>query len=206
MTRIVNGFLLALACAAASVVVADETLTDPARILDEKASHILAKLNENREEYSRNPELLREIVRNDLLPVLDVRYSSRLILGRAGRDVTDDQLERFSGAMSDLLVDRYSTGLLQFRSEEQLQVLPTKGEFNPRMTRVKTRVRLESGGYAPVDYVCRMTEDGWKAFDLIVEGISYVTTYRNQIMPEVQSVGLDAVIDRLTTGDFVLGE
>ncbi|NIP18091.1 MAG: ABC transporter substrate-binding protein [Xanthomonadales bacterium] len=206
MRLILKGCLAAMAIAWIGGAAAQDSLTDPSAILDEKASRILAKLNTNRDEYARNPELLQAIVREDLLPVLDVHYSSRLILGRAGRSATEEQLERFSKAMSDLLVDRYSTGLLQFRSEEQLEVLPTKGDLNPRMTRVRTRVRLESGGFAPVDYVCRMTDDGWKAFDLVVEGISYVTTYRNQIMPEVYAQGLDAVIDRLTTGDLVLEE
>jgi phospholipid transport system substrate-binding protein len=104
--------------------------------------------------------------------------------------------------MGDLLADRYSIGLLEFRSEEQLQVLPVKGDLNHKMTRVRSRVRLNNGGMAPVDYVCRMTDEGWKIFDIIVEGISYVTTYRSQIIPEVEAEGLDAVIERLRTGEL----
>ena len=108
--------------------------------------------------------------------------------------------------MTDLLVIRYSTGLLEFRSTEQLWVLPQRGDLNEKLTRVRTRVRLPTGGEAPVDYAFHKTPEGWKAFDIMVEGISYVTTYRNQIMPEVQANGIDSVIERLTSGEMKLAE
>jgi phospholipid transport system substrate-binding protein len=204
MNGAARGILLTLAFVCSGSAVADNDLADPSDLLEATAGRIFTTLNENYHSYSEHPELLRDLVRHDLLPLLDIRYSARLILGRTGRGATDDQLDRFAQAMSDLLVDRYSTGLLRFRSKEQIQVLPMKGRIDPRMTRVRTRVRLDSGGFAPVDYVFRMTDEGWKAFDLIVEGISYVTTYRNQIMPEVQADGLESVIARLTNGDLDL--
>jgi len=71
---------------------------------------------------------------------------------------------------------------------------------------VRTRVKLPNGGEAPVDYAFHKTPDGWKAFDVIVEGISYVTTFRNQIMPDVQANGIDSVIARLTAGKLELAE
>ena len=206
MRQLVRGILLVLAITSVFGVSADSHLSDPSDLLEDTAVTVFNKLNENFKDYSENPELLRDIVRQDLLPLLDVRYSARLILGRTGREATAEQLDRFAQAMADLLVYRYSTGLLRFRSKEQIEVLPMKGRIDPRMTRVRTRVRLDSGGYAPVDYVFRMTDGGWKAFDLVVEGISYVTTYRNQIMPEVQAEGIDAVIARLSSGDLMIGK
>ncbi len=87
-----------------------------------------------------------------------------------------------------------------------MTVLPQRGDLNEKMTRVRTRVALPKGGEAPVDYIFHKTPDGWKAFDVIVEGISYVTTYRNQIMPEVQANGIDSVIERLNSGQLELDE
>jgi phospholipid transport system substrate-binding protein len=57
-----------------------------------------------------------------------------------------------------------------------------------------------------VDYAFHKTPDGWKAFDVIVEGISYITTYRNQIMPDVQANGIDSVLERLGSGQLELAE
>jgi phospholipid transport system substrate-binding protein len=111
--------------------------------------------------------------------LLDLDYSARLILGKAGRGVSPEQLDAFAQAMSNVLVNRYADGLLEFRSDDQVEVLPMKGNNTEKLTRVRTRIKLENGGYAPVDYAFRKTETGWKAFDVTVEGISYVMTFRN---------------------------
>jgi len=183
-----------------------QTADDPVSLVENITGKIFSDVTENLEEYTANPEALEELVRRDLMPLLDVNYSARLILGRAGRGIEKEKINAFADAMTNLLIDRYSRGLLQFSSQIELQVLPQRGELNEKLTRVRTRVTLPSGGEAPVDYAFRKTADGWKAFDVVVEGISYVTTYRNQIMPEVQANGIDSVIERLSTGQLELAE
>jgi len=177
---------------------------NPEEVIREVAGTLLTKIEDNKEEYRSNPALLEDLVRSDLLPAMDVKYSARLILGRAGRDATDAQVTAFSDAMSNVLIERYASGMLEYRSREQLEVMPLRGELNDRATRVRTRVRTLNGAQIPVDYMFRKTDSGWKAFDVIVEGISYVTTYRNQIMPQVEQSGIDAVTQRLARGDLEL--
>lgn len=179
---------------------------DPVSLVINTTDRIFSQVNENLEAYQANPEELRALVRSDLLPILDLHYSARLILGRAGRGVAPEKVDAFAEAMISLLVNRYAAGLLEFRSTEQLWVLPQRGDLNERLTRVRTRVKLPNGGEAPVDYAFHKTPEGWKAFDIMVGGISYVTTYRNQIMPEVQANGIDSVIERLNSGDMNLAE
>ena len=78
---------------------------DPLTIVQETNAHILQVLESNREEFTQNPGKLRAMVREDLLPLIDLRYSARLILGRAGRGVSPQQLEAFSNAMSSVLIN-----------------------------------------------------------------------------------------------------
>lgn len=179
---------------------------DPVSLVENITGSIFANVTENLEEYTANPEALEDLVRADLMPLLDVHYSARLILGRAGRGIEKEKVSEFATSMSNLLIDRYSKGLLQFSSQIKLRVLPQRGDLNEKLTRVRTRVTLPSGGEAPVDYAFHKTPEGWKAFDVVVEGISYVTTYRNQIMPEVQANGIDSVIERLNSGQLQLAE
>ncbi len=183
---------------------ANEQLEDPSHLITATAGNIFDKINEQRDAIKDNPQLAEDIVRNDLLPLMDIQYSARLILGRESRRATPEQLSAFAIAMNDLLISRYASGLLEFRSREQIEVLELKGAINPKATPVKTRVLLDSGGYALVDYVFRMTDDGWKVFDVVVEGISYIVSFRNQIKQEVSAKGLDAVIERITSGDLDL--
>lgn len=191
-------------CAALLAAPCWSMATSPDQLVEDTAGKILSQIDANHSAYEAEPQLLSQVVRTDLLPLLDMEYSARLILGRAGRGASSEQIHAFTEVMTARLVDRYSAGLMRFRSREQLEVLPLRGDLNERATRVRTRVRLDTGGFAPVDYVFRNTDEGWKVFDVIIEGISYVSTYRSQIMPEVEANGLDAVIQRLASGDLVL--
>lgn len=183
---------------------AQSQLDDPSGLIKATAGNIFDKINSQREAINDDPAIAEAIVRDDLLPLMDINYSARLILGREARKATPEQLDQFARAMNDLLISRYASGLLEFRSKEQVEVLELKSDINPKATPVKTRVRLDSGGFALVDYVFRMTDDGWKVFDVVVEGISYIVSFRNQIKQEVGAIGLDAVIERLTAGDLDL--
>jgi len=197
-------FVFLLGCASALAYAVDER--DPLTIIEETTAHILETLNGRREEFTADPAQLRAVVREDLLPLIDLDYSARLILGKAGREVSAEQLSAFSNAMSDVLINRYADGLLEFRSDEQVEVLPLKGNNTEKLTRIRTRIRLENGSHAPVDYAFRKTEAGWKAFDVTVEGISYVITFRNQIAPRVEAEGIDKVTADILAGNLRLEE
>jgi phospholipid transport system substrate-binding protein len=199
--------LLGLALTVPASVIAQAAATgaeDPRAIVEKAAMNILESLNQNRAEYTANPELLREVVRTDMLPLLDQEYTARLILGKSAREASAEQIAAFSEAMVTVLVKRYSDGLLSFRSSDQMEVLPLKGNNTDKVTRVRTRIKLDNGSFAPVDYAFRKTPDGWKAFDVTVEGISYVITFRNQIGPRVEADGIDKVTAEILSGNLVI--
>lgn len=205
MKKFILGSLLALAVSSPVLAnVADQR--DPLTIINQTTELILEQLNAKRDEFRANPDLLRAVVKQDLLPLLDLEYSARLILGKAGRGISPEQLNAFSDAMSNVLVNRYADGLLGFKSDEQVEVLPMKGNNSEKLTRVRTRIKLPNGGYAPVDYAFRKTDEGWKAFDVTVEGISYVLTFRNQISPRVEADGIDKVTADIVAGNVKLNE
>ena len=182
--------------------VADER--DPVTLIRETTDHLLATRDEHRAEFADNPELLHELVNSDLLPLIDLRYSARLILGPAARGATDEQLDAFGRALSSILLDRYAHGLLTFRSGEQMDVLPMKGKNTDKLTRVRTRIRLDNGSFVPIDYAFRRADEGWRVFDVTVEGISYVMTFRNQIAPRAQAQGIDQVTEEIRSGTIAL--
>lgn len=206
MSSLTRILLFIVAGIFSSALFAQNPKADPVTLVEKTATVIFADVAENMEHYQANPEALQDLVRVKLLPLLDVDYSSRLILGRAGRGIENAKIEEFRDCMSNLLVNRYSKGLLYFNSDVKLRVLPQRGKLNEKLTRVRSRVTLPSGAEAPVDYAFHKTPEGWKAFDLVVEGISYVTTFRNQIMPDVQANGIDSVIARLGTGELELSD
>ncbi|MGA9572440.1 MAG: ABC transporter substrate-binding protein [Lysobacterales bacterium] len=198
--------LLILASVFSGNLSAQARAGDPVSLVEDTAGQLFAALTENLEAYNADPQQLIDLIHRELIPVLDVNYSARLILGRAGRGIDEAKIDEFATCMSNLLINRYAKGMLNFNSKIKLQVLPQRGDLDDKLTRVRTRIGLPDGGEAPIDYAFHKTKEGWKAFDVIVEGISYVTTYRNQIMPEVQANGIDSVIERLNSGQLQLAE
>lgn len=194
--------LAALLCAASAA--AHESA--PAQIVEDTAGRLLEQIDARRAEFQDNPEALKSMVREELLPLLDHEYSARLILGRHGRGLPADKVREFAEALSMILTDRYSSGLLRFRSKDQMQILPPNPNDNERLTRVRTRLQLENGGSAPVDYAFRKTEEGWRVFDVTVEGVSYVITFRNQLGPKVAAEGIDKVTADLRAGKIEVTE
>ena len=79
--------------------------------------------------------------------------------------------------------------------------MPLTGNNTEKATRVRTKVLLTNGQEAPVDYVFRKSPVGWRVFDVVIEGISYVTTYRNQFGEEIRRDGFDSVLQRIQSGD-----
>jgi phospholipid transport system substrate-binding protein len=200
--------LIGMACLLLSTGIAEATVDerDPSSIISEVSKHIITVLNNRRAEFTENPELLTDVVRENLLPLIDLEYSARLILGRSGRGISAQQLSEFSKAVSNILIERYSQGLLDYKSEELMEVMPMRGKNSDKLTRVRTRIKLSRGGFVPVDFAFRKTDQGWKTFDVTVEGISYVITFRNQIAPRVQADGIDKVSADLSTGSLKINE
>ena len=197
LRTILAAALLTLACAAAA-----QAEKGPVEIVRETTNKLFRMVDANREHYENDIEALREDIRPILLDEVDTLYSGRLVLGRSARGMEKEKVREFSDALSNLLIRRYAEGLLEFRTREQVDIRPLTGDNTERMTRVKTRVKLENDEEAPVDYVFRKTDDGWKIFDVIVEGISYVTTFRNQIGEQIRQQGFDATLKELQQGDI----
>lgn len=199
-----HGLLVAALLTLGSSAWASEST--PADLIQATAGNLLEQIDQRRDEFRQNPDQLKDLVRTELLPLLDQTYSARLILGRHGRGVPAEKIEKFAQALSTLLTDRYSVGLLEFQSRDQMEIMPANANDNERLTRVRTKIRLENGGAAPVDYAFRKTEAGWKVFDVTVEGVSYVMTFRNQLGPQVASKGIDAVTEDLVAGRIEVTE
>lgn len=177
---------------------------EPQELVTQVSNALFEDINQNRVAYSENPEGLNKLINDVFIPLLDRQFSARLILGKHGRGLQPDKIDAFGEALMNQLVGRYSEGLLEFDSRDQVEVLPLTGRNTDRQTKVRTRILLNNGEKAPVDYVLRKTDDGWKAFDVIIEGISYVATYRNQFGEEISRDGFDKVLKRLQSGDIAL--
>jgi phospholipid transport system substrate-binding protein len=197
--KMIRCTLAALTVAMASMLAAQQS-AEPTEIVRSTTDELFRLVEAKRETYENDVDELRQDIRRVLLPHIDTMYSGRLVLGRQSRSLSQDKIAAFADALSDLLIRRYADGLLDFRTRDQVEIRPLAGNNTERVTRVKTRVLLDNGKTAPVDYVFHKTDAGWEIFDVIVEGISYVATFRNQIGEQIQREGFDATLAKLQSG------
>jgi phospholipid transport system substrate-binding protein len=159
----------------------------------------------HKDELKADHDKLIKLIDGILLPRFDIDYASILVLGQYARTATPEQRARFAKAFYNSIAHRYAEGLLNY-TRGAVRVLPTKGEMSDKRTIVRTEVVLDDGKRVSVDYAFHKTKEGdWKAYDVIIEGISYITNYRNQVGAEIQKSSIDALITRLETqGEKVL--
>jgi phospholipid transport system substrate-binding protein len=172
---------------------------DPAQLVQSVAQTLLKDLETNRETYRKNPQALREAVDRDVLRFFDIEYAARLVLGRHWRDATPEQRKRFVDAFENSMLNNYGNALVEFKAD-RLKVLPSRGATDDKFAEVRTTIRRDDGSEVPVNYVLHQTPDGWKAWDVVIQGISYVKSFRDDFGAQIDQQGIDAVIDRLQKG------
>ncbi|MGE7137192.1 MlaC/ttg2D family ABC transporter substrate-binding protein [Luteibacter sp. NPDC031894] len=152
----------------------------------------LAKAIEGHQaELKSDKEKLIAVIDDVFLPHFDIDYASILVLGQNASKASPEQRERFAKAFYNSITHRYAEGLLNY-TRGRVKVLPFSGDLNNKRTVVRTQVMLDDGKSVSVDYAFRKSKTGdWKAYDVIIEGISYITNYRNQVDAEIKKEGLD---------------
>ena len=164
------------------------------------SQQILDEIAKRREEFRAAPPVLEAFVHQQLDVSLDVDYSARLVLGIHARKASPEQIKRFGRALTDNLVRRYARALLDAKEDSSIRVLGETALGGGKFIRVKTNLVGGSAQPVAVDYLMRQVDGQWLAFDVIVEGISYVQTFRSQFDPLIRGKGLDAVTTDLEQG------
>jgi phospholipid transport system substrate-binding protein len=168
---------------------------EPLEQVEQAIAELTAGLEGRQEELADDPAALYEFIDGILLPRFDQKYAAQLVLGKNWRDADADQRERFIDGFYSSLLRKYAEGVLEF-DQKQVQVLPFRGDLNDKRTIVKTIVSLDDGTKVTVNYGFANRNEGWKMFDVTIEGISYIRNYRAELASEISSSSLDEVIDR----------
>jgi phospholipid transport system substrate-binding protein len=168
----------------------------PQELMQKVSQDLLRELDANRAAYTKDPTKLRGLADKYLLPHFDVDYAARLVLGKHWRTATEAQKKRFIDAFYQSLMRNYGDAVAEFTAD-RLTILPFKGDLASGVATVRTEVKRSNGTPVPVNYSMRATPQGWKAWDVTIEGISYVKNYRTDFGAEIDQKGIDAVIQRL---------
>ena len=168
----------------------------PAEFIAEAAGTLAAAVSARRPDLEADRRQREALVDELLLPRFDLETACRLILGEHWRAAGMPERRRFVEAFYRYLLASYGDALPGF-GPETITVLPGQDAAPGTSTRVRTRLRMADGESFEVDFYQRSDERGWRIVDVIVEGISYIRTYRSDFGAEIRSRGLDELVLRL---------
>ena len=174
----------------------------PEQIIQETSAQVLTVLNEEYEQLSNDPEMIRELIDTTLVPVVDLDSMGKLILGKHWKLAGEEQRVAFVLGFKDMLIRIFGKTLLDYGKAE-LTVLPNQPEQQGKYRIVQTELDI-GAGQPPlqVAYVFRRNKQNeWKIFDFSVDGLSLVKNFRTSFSQEIQETSLQALIDRLETAD-----
>ncbi|MCX7106643.1 MAG: ABC transporter substrate-binding protein [Methylococcales bacterium] len=175
------------------VIAAD--LLAPQQAIETASAKLQQKMQDK--SFVKNFAKVNQFVNDAILPSTDFDKISSLVLGKIWKTATPDERERFKQEFQTLLVRTYSRAFVEFK-DWSIRYLPIDMEADATKVVVKTEVLQPGLRPVAVDYRMLLNNGDWKAYDIMIEGVSLVTNYRTTFSSEVQAKGsLNAVIDSL---------
>lgn len=174
----------------------------PSQLVLNNSQRVLTTLEKRRGEFTKNRVALRQFVSTEFNAMFDRDYAARLVLGRHGRGASDEDVKLFADALADNLMQRYGSSLLDFNTQLRVRVKSENPLERGFGVRVSSEFLRQGGEPIPVDYFMRKTGTQWKVFDVMVEGVSYVQTFRSQFDAELQRKSIKQVAAELRNGQL----
>jgi phospholipid transport system substrate-binding protein len=195
--------ILALPAAAAqSAAPAAATQASPSQLVLGNSQRILATLEKRRPEFTKNRAALEQFVSSEFNTMFDRDYAARQVLGRHGRGAADADVKLFADALADNLMRRYGSSLLDFNTQLKVRIKSETALPRGLGVRVSSELLRQGGEPIPVDYLMRRSGGSWKVFDVMVEGVSFVQTFRQQFDSELARKSIRQVASELRGGQL----
>jgi phospholipid transport system substrate-binding protein len=168
----------------------------PEELVKKLTSDVMTSIKTDKDLAAGDKQKALKLAEEKILPHIDFQEATRLAVGRAWRDATPEQRKKLVDEFRSMLVRTYSNALEGYQGQE-MKVLPSRNKAGDSEATVRNQFTRAGGKPVPIDYQMRKTDSGWKIYDISVEGISLVLTYRSEFDQVVKQEGIDGLIKRL---------
>lgn len=174
--------------------------TSPYVVLESIGNKLFSRIAANQQEIKKFPALMQVIVEEELMPSIDYRYASYRILGKNLRDTNKEQRAKFVSSMRNYLARTYATALKQYKNQ-QVIFEPEKPVKGKKIVAIKTRI--VDVNKPTIDVIFKMRQNKktgeWKAFDMVVEGISLLSSKKAELSKKIAKQGVEQVAIELAS-------
>ncbi len=193
MKTIINTITFLGLIFSSSLLWADD-IEPPHEMLQRTSEEVIGVLKEKKAEIDSTPGIVYELVDEYILPHLDDVTMAKLALGKHWRKASNEEKIRFVDAFRTLLIRTYGKSLQEF-SDQKMNFFPS--QVNKGKALVKSEVIQSGGPKIPVAYRMRVKDNAWKVYDISIDGVSLVTSYRGTFAQEVRKGGMSGLLEML---------
>ncbi|KTC85602.1 MULTISPECIES: MlaC/ttg2D family ABC transporter substrate-binding protein [Legionella] len=192
-----KGIKIILLSAALSLTQFVWAASSPMSMLEMTSNQILTTLKQNKANLKNNTQVIYQAVERYLLPNVDVSGMSRSVLGRkAWGEASSAEKQQFSRAFTQLVIRTYSTPLAEY-TDETVKFLPIRGSLESRFIRINSIIVRSKGKNIPLSYSLISKNGQWKIYDLSVEGVSLLQSFRSQFAEALQNSSMQDLIKQM---------
>lgn len=194
MKMIKNVLLAAVVAVAATIAWAEPVAPDT--LVKNTATEVLDILKKDKDIQNGDMRKVGALAEEKILPHFDFDRMSRMVLGKHWSRASKEQQQQFIKEFRSLLIRTYSSALAKYRNQT-IEYKPLRMQPGDTDAQVRTQIVQPGGPALPIDYSLVKANDTWRVYDVKIEGVSLVTTYRGQFSTEVRQSGMDGLIQRL---------
>jgi phospholipid transport system substrate-binding protein len=170
--------------------------TPPDVLAKSVTDDVLAIIRADKDIQAGNQKKVYELIENKVLPYFNFTSMTRLAMGRNWSQASAEQRKQLTAEFRALLVRTYATAFTQYKNQS-VEYRPLKLAAADTDVVVKSFIKQPGGQPVAVDYSMEKTDQGWKVYNVKIEGISLVENYRNTFNAEIQKSGVDGLIKTL---------
>jgi len=168
----------------------------PEALVKKMTEEVLAAIKSDQQLAAGDKQKAIKLAEEKILPHVDFEEATRLAVGRGWKEATPEQRKKLIAEFRSMLVRTYSNAIGTYQGQT-MKVLPSRAKPVDDEATVRNQFIRPGGKPVLIDYTMRKTGSGWKIYDIVVEGVSLVLTYRSEFDAVVKQDGVDGLIKRL---------
>jgi phospholipid transport system substrate-binding protein len=191
---LVTHSLLFVALFAASGAYAE--INTPDALVKNTANEVLEILKSDKDIQNGDMHKIGKLVEDKVASKFDFDLMSGMVLGPKWAAASKEQQGEFIVEFRSLLIRVYSSALSKYR-DQTIEYKPSRSAPGDTEVKVRTQIIQAGGPAIPLNYSLEKIGDSWKVYDVVIDGISLVTTYHGQFADELKLNGINGVIQKL---------
>jgi phospholipid transport system substrate-binding protein len=169
---------------------------DPYIMVQQVASMTFNRIKAEKSQIAENPEMLRVIMKEELLPYVDYKFSAFKVLGKYVTKSDKTQLQEFVLVFREYLITTYAVAM-GYYDEQTVEFEPASDFENDRDVTVRAIVKDKSRPDIKIAFKVRKDRktNEWKAWDMVAEGISMLSSKQSEFESILRQQGIEKVIE-----------